>query len=108
MRSTRTPRMTRSSTPVARCRPTRSGRDPLIPSPLARKHERTQRSLQMNDANDMSSGEEAGKAAGKRTPEGRRFSGEYAREMGRRGAQKRLAKAAGAADADADSILVTV
>jgi len=62
----------------------------------------------MNDANDMSSGEEAGKAAGKRTPEGRRFSGEYAREMGRRGAQKRLAQAAGAADADADSILVTV
>lgn len=41
------------------------------------------------------SGDEAGTAAGKKMPEGRRFSGDYAREMGRRRAQKRLEKAGG-------------
>jgi hypothetical protein len=47
----------------------------------------------MHEASKHPSGDTAGTAAGKKMPEGRRFSGDYAREMGKRRAQKGLDKA---------------
>ena len=47
-----------------------------------------------------SSGEAAGTRTGRKMPEGRRFSGERARELGRKGAQKRLEKASGKSSRD--------
>jgi hypothetical protein len=49
----------------------------------------------MHETSKHPNGDAAGTAAGKKMPEGRRFSGDYAREMGKRRSQKRLEQAAG-------------
>ena len=62
----------------------------------------------MHEASTDPSGDEAGTAAGKKMPEGRRFSGDYAREMGKRRAQKRLEQAGGTASGNAAFVAVPV